>query len=267
MKLNLKGCTALVSGGSHGIGREIALALASEGANLIICGRQADPLEKTKSEIEKCGVRAEASCVDATESKSVRTFFDGVVRKIGRLDILVNNVGGAEKFGNFFDLTDDDWQRAYAFNFMSMVYFTREAIPFLRQSKQASIINISSIPAHQPGRFNPHYSVAKAAMLNLSKHLANVLGEENILVNTICPGTLSGGGWKRNIKNKAERLGIAFDEAEKLMKEEEESKVPLNRIGDLEDVASMVVFLASERARFITGECINVDGGVSRSIL
>lgn len=267
MKLSLKGCTALVTGSSHGIGLEIVSSLASEGADLIICGRQAAALEKTKSEIEKMGVHVDVSCVDATDPKSVKKLFDHVVQKIGRLDILVNNVGGAEKFGSFFDLSNDDWQRAYALNFMSMVYFTRESIPFLKRSKQASIINISSIPAHQPGWFNPHYSTSKAAMLNLSKHLANLLAKDNILVNTICPGTLNGGGWERNIRHKAERLGLSFEQAEKLMKKEEEAKVPLNRIGGPEDIASMVVFLTSERARFITGECINIDGGVTRSIL
>lgn len=267
MNLILKGFTALVSGGSYGIGREIALALAAEGADLIICGRQEGPLEKTKSELEKAGVRVEASCVDATKPESVKACFDSVVRKTGRLDILVNNVGGAEKFGSFFDLTDDDWERAYALNFMSMVYFTREAIPFLRKSRRASVLNVSSVPAHQPGRFNPHYSAAKAAMVNLSKHLSNLLAPENILVNTVCPGTLDGGGWERNLKDKAERLGISFAEAEERMREEENKKVPLNRIGSPKDIAAMVTFLASDQARFITGECINIDGGVTRSVL
>lgn len=265
--LSLKNCTALVTGSTNGIGREIACALARYGADLIICGRRQEALEEVKLELKQFNGNINAVTVDATDPKSVRTLFEETVREKGRLDVLVNNVGGAEKFGGFFDLDNADWDRAFDFNFMSMVYFTREAIPFLRKSERASILNISSVPAHQPGRFNPHYSAAKAAMLNLSKHLSNLLAPENILVNTVCPGTLDGGGWERNIKDKAERLGVSFAEAEEKMREEENKKVPLNRIGSPKDIAAMVAFLASDQARFITGECINIDGGVTRSIL
>lgn len=265
-EMSLKNLRALVTGSSHGIGLEIARAFAVAGAEVILCGRNPGSLEEAKKSLRGLTGKVEAVQVDATDAKSVKSLFETIVKKGNRLDILVNNVGGARPFGGFFDLTDEDWRGSFDFNFMSMVYFAREAIPFLRASRQASILNISSVPAHQPGRFNPHYSAAKAAMVNLSKHLSNLLAPENILVNTLCPGTLDGGGWERNIRDKAERENLDFAAAEAKMREEENKKVPLNRVGTPKDIAAMAVFLASTQARFITGECIHIDGGVTRSI-
>lgn len=264
MSEDLKYRTALVTGASHGIGRSIALALADHGASIIACGRNHESLCQVHDEVLKrhseCLIK---STHDATDPREVERLFCGMTK----LDILVNNIGGAEKFGSFFDLTDEDWDRAYHLNFMTMVYFSRAAIPFLRRSDGGRIINIASLPAHQPGFFNPHYSAAKAAMVNLSKHLANILARDNILVNVICPSSLKGGGWERNIENRARGEGISVEEAAQKMESDENAKSPLRRMGMPEDVAELVAFLASDRGNFITGTCIDVDGGISRSIL
>lgn len=269
MNLNLKGRVALVTGSTHGLGRSIATALAREGADIIICGRKLAHLEETLIDINSIvGNNVNIRCCGLGEVSPsyVKSIFSGIVKEVGQLDILVNNVGGAEKFGGFFDLSDKDWKAAYELNFMSMVYFSREAIPWLKKSKAGRIINIASLPAQEPGQFNPHYSAAKAAMLNLSKHLANALAKENILVNAICPGTLKGGGWIGNVFDRADRLQISLQEAEMSMEKEEKLKVPLGRIGKLDDIAKMAAFLASDKADFITGACINIDGGRRRSI-
>ena len=173
MDLGLKNRVALVSGGTRGIGRVIARAFAEEGADVIVCGLKKESVEKTRQELEKMGVKAYGGAFDATKSEEVKKFFSDVVRGVGRLDALVNNVGGVTEFGDFMSLEDKDWLEAFEFNFMTMVYFSKNAFPFLQKSDQARIINISTVPARQPGKFNQHYSVAKTAVLNLNKYIAH----------------------------------------------------------------------------------------------
>lgn len=267
MKITLKKHTALITGGSHGLGQEIALALADAGADIIVCGRSKTQLRDTAAKLKKLGVNVYDYSLEATNPGEVKRLFSQLIDNIGKLDILINNIGGVEKFGSFFDLNNEEWKKAYELNFMTMVYFCREAIPWLKKSGIGRIINISAVPARQPGVFNPHYSAAKAAMLNLSKHLANILAQDNILVNAVCPGTLIGGGWERNVADKARRMRISVTEAEKEMRKDELGKVPLGKVGTLEDVANLVAFLASDKANFINGACIDIDGGVVRSII
>lgn len=273
MEFGLKDRVALVTGGSRGMGKAIAVELAKEGVKVIICGRSPERLAEAKKEIYAESFTfiqfrkpVHTFLVKATNPNDIKSIFSCLVSDIGRLDILVNNVGGAEKFGDFFSLTDEDWEGAWKLNFMSMVYFCREAILFLKKSDQARIINISSLPAHQPGFFNPHYSAAKAAMLNLNKYLANTLAKDNILVNAICLSTLKGGGWDRNVRDRAVRDGISHEEAEKIIEEEECKKTPLGRIGMPEDVAKLAVFLSSSANNYITGSVIDIDGGIRRSV-
>ncbi len=266
MSNRLENRTALVTGGSRGLGKAIALALAREGAQIIVCARNTEALNKVKSEIKNLGQEAYHATLDATDAGEVAKFFQEVVEKIGRLDILVNNVGGVEKYGSFLDLEDRDWQRSWNLNFMTMVHFTRQAIPWLKKSPAPRIINLCTVPAREPGSYNPHYSAAKAAMLNLNKHLANLLAPNQILVNAICPASIRSEAWEKKVEERAKSLNISHEEARKLQEEEDQKKVPLGRIGRPEDVARVVCFLASDQAGFLTGSCINVDGGVVKSI-
>lgn len=268
MGTGLKGRIALVTGSSQGLGKAIASALALEGADVIINGRDRETLNNTAMEIGfKSNTNIHNCLVDATNPEEIKKYFRDNSFWLKKLDILVNNVGNLEKFGNFFDLEDKDWMRSYELAFMSMVRFTRESIPLLKESPGASIINIGSLVAHQPGKFNHHYVAAKAAMLAVSKQLANELGEFGIRVNVVCPSTIKDGGWKRNVQDRAERMGVSVEEAEKSMENDAKLRSPLGKIGDADDVASMVVFLVSDKAKFLTGHCYNVDGGITRSIL
>lgn len=262
MDLQLKNRIALVTGASHGIGKAIALELAREGCYVILCGRKIETLQAAIKEVWEYG-EGTFYKIDATKLQEIKTLF---CFSRGKIDILVNNVGGAKKFGDFFTLTDEDWMSAFELNLMSVVRFTREAVPHLRKSDCPRIINISAANAKQPGKFNPHYVVAKAGLLALNKVLANELAKDGVLVNAVCPSTLKGGGWERNIKDRAEREGIREDLAEKRMEEEESKKTPLGRIGTPEDVARLVAFLASPLNNYVSGACINIDGGISRSI-
>lgn len=267
MDLQLTNRIALVTGGSRGMGKIIALTLAREGADVVICGRTTETLAIAQKEMMQYGRKVYTAVLDATKPLEVSDFFSKTIRAIGRLDILVNTIGGVEKFGNFFECTDDDWTRSFELNCMTMVRFSREAVPYLRQSNTGRIMNISTVPAHQPGALNPHYSAAKAAMVNCSKHLANVLAKDNILVNAVCPGSLTGEAFERNLADRAARDDVSTGEARRRMQEEEQKKVPLQRMGTPEDVASLVAYLVSSQNQFITGTCISVDGGATRSMI
>ncbi len=266
MNKNLSRRLALVTGSSRGLGKAIAVTLAMEGADVIINGRNHENVDQTVREFKRYHPYTLACYADATKPQEIKDFFHANSIWINKLDILVNNVGNIEKFGGFEDLDEEDWQRSFDLTLMSAVRFIKASLPCLRKSNQARIINISSLPAHQPGYFNPHYSAAKAAMLNLTKHLANSLGKDRILVNAICPSTLDGGGWDQNIKDRAKRDGLSLNEAENAMRSEENKKSPLCRMGTVEDVANMVAYLASDKAGFMTGEIINIDGGITRGL-
>lgn len=263
---NLSGRIALVTGSSIGLGKTIAKALAKKGADIILCARNLNRLKQTAGEIQKTGVNVYYYRVDGKKPLLVKKLFKNLDKEVGKLDILVNNLGGVEKFGSFLELSPKDYIDSFELNFMSTVYFTKEAIPYLKKSKSPRIINISTVPARQPGKFNPHYSASKAAALNLSKHLSNLFASDGILVNSVCPSSLAGEDWDQRVQKRAVESKISVPEAVKIMENEEKSKVPLNKLGHEEDVANLVAFLASDGAKFITGACINVDGGTIKSV-
>lgn len=265
MEKNLAGRVALVSGATRGIGKTIAMSLASRGASLFICARNWKELEKTGQEIwiETGNHPFIVSC-NICEDGVIESIFE--MWPLNGLDILINNVGGPMKTGNFFELTDDDWKKVIDLNLMSMVRFCRLAVPLLKKSQYARIINISSLVAHQPGKLNPHYGVAKASMLYLSKYLANELAPFQITVNAICPGILKCGGWEDNVRDRAERDHVTTEKAETLMESEAKAKIPLGFVGSCKDVANYALYLASDEARFITGTVTDIDGGMRRSV-
>ncbi len=268
MDLNLKGKLALITGSTRGLGKAIAETLAKEGADIIINSQSKGSVEKTMKDIsDRFHVKTFSCPVDARDGKAIKSFFKlGPIKARGRLDVLVNNVGHLEKFGHFTDLTDKDWVDCYELVCMSAVRFIREALPYLEKSGRGRIINISSLASHQPGNFNHHYVAAKAAVNALTKQLASSLGPMNILVNAICPSTLNGGSWERNVKDRAKRQGWSYEKTERIMEREEFKKSPLGRMGTLENVANMVAYLASDKADFQTGHIYDIDGGIAKGL-
>jgi NAD(P)-dependent dehydrogenase (short-subunit alcohol dehydrogenase family) len=266
MDANLKGLVVLVTGASKGIGRAISLCLASKGALIAVCARTESLVNETVEQIKNEGGMAQAVIVDATDAKSVNEAIQKVVDQFGGIDVLVNNVGGAVKYGNFIELTNEDWQRAFDLNVMSTVNFVRAALPWIKKSRQARIINISSISGVEPGISNPHYTTTKAATINLTKILANSLAKDRVLVNAVCPGPIYSDAWSDNVRQLAIKKKISEEEAHELLDAQEIAKIPLGFIGRGDDVAGAVAYFASKDAAWVTGSCLHVSGGKMRSL-
>ena len=252
MDLGLKGKVAVVTGGSRGIGRSICLGLAAEGCDVAFCARGEETLRATEAELRAKGVRVYAAPVDVMKAGEVEAFVDATARELGRLDVLVNNAGGSRP-------ADDDtaWEESVNLNLLSAVRATRAALPHMRAAGAGSVIHIASIYGRESGG-PATYNATKAAMIGHSKTLALQLAPEGIRVNTVAPGSISfpGGGWYRRTQQDPEGMAAFVKQ-----------NIASGRFGAPEEVADAVVFLASERARWITGACLNVDGGQSRSLI
>ena len=266
MKLDLENKKVLITGGSKGLGLATSKAFLSEKAIVTICSRIPDIVDKDRQLLAVSGTRLYKCAVDAKNEDSVAKCVKTAAEQMEGLDILINNVGGAEKFAGFFNLTNKDWLSAYQLNVMSMVHFSRNAYPFLMKSEYPRIVNISSLTGLQPGTFSPHYSTCKAATINLSKHLANIFAKDNILVNCIVPGTFESDSWNRNIQRVAQKKHISIDSAKKEEVELACQSIPLKRIGKADEIVPIILLLASPTSSWETGSCVIIDGGKMRSI-
>lgn len=258
MDLELRGKVAVVTGASRGIGKGIARGLSGEGCHLVICARSEDVLSAAAEELRGHGGEVNALPIDVTVKEDVARLKQAVEEKYGRIDVLVNNVGG-NKRSLFEDTTDLDWQNIIDTNFLSHVQVTREFIPLMKRNKKGSIIFISSIFGRESGGATLSiYNATKSALISLSKIMATELAPGGIRVNSIAPGSIRfpGGSWDRRCIENPEAM-------EEFVKRE----LPIGRFGSVEEVANVVCFLASERASLVTGTCLNVDGGQSRSLI
>ena len=255
MDLCLKDKVVLISGASRGIGKEIALSLAAEGANLVVCARTREAIVAAAAEADAVGSgQVEAIAADVMETGAGEQLVERTVERFGGLDVVVNNVGGSSRIP-FGEMSDEEWDQAINFNFMTSVRVTRAALPAMEKRGGGCVINISSIYGREIG--GPiSYNAGKAAMISLTSNLAQELAPMNIRVNTIAPGSIlfPGGTWDRKLKEDPDGIG-AFMRA----------SIPFGRFGKAEEVADVVTFVASERASWITGACINVDGGQPKS--
>ncbi|HTF10838.1 MAG TPA: SDR family oxidoreductase [Asanoa sp.] len=255
MKLGLSGRHALVTGGSKGIGYGIAAELLAEGAAVTICARTADEVAAAAKSLD--GPVSGHVC-DVTDADAVDALVAAAAAERGGIDILVNNAGGAHP-GGFEDLTDEDWKRDLDVKLFSQIRCTRAALPHLRRSAAARVININAVYARYPDPAFFATSVNRAACHNLTKVLAQQYGPEQILVNSVNIGFVVTPQWENIRARRAPTL--TPDEFFAKMAAEE---VPLGRFGAVDEVSGLVAFLASDRASYITGASIDVAGGMGK---
>jgi 3-oxoacyl-[acyl-carrier protein] reductase len=266
MELGLKGKVAVVTGSSKGIGRSIAEAMAREGVQVVINSRNAKELEAAAAEMRGTGATVHAVASDVTGAEGAKRPVEEAVRRFGTIHILVNNAGGAGRFGSFDDLTDEEWLDTYNLNVLSAVRATRAALPSMQKQRWGRIINISSESGVQPDPMMPHYNASKSALNSLTKSLSKAYGKDGILVNTVSPAFIRTPLLDGLLAQTAKARGITMDEAEKVLLREFRPNILLGRAGRSDETGGICVFLASEQASFITGSNYRVDGGSVASL-
>ena len=263
MDLGLKGRVAIVVAASKGLGRAVAAELGREGAQVAICARNAADVERTASSIrETTGNAIFWQALDVTDAARVQQFVDAVEKRFGRVDICVTNAGGPPA-KTFLEISLEEWRVAVELTLLSAVYFAREVLPRMRKNKWGRLVTITSMAVKQPIDGLLLSNSIRAAVTGLARTLANEFGKDGITVNNVCPGyTLT----ERLDELAEKQAGDAGVPREKIF-ERWTSQIPLGRLARPEEFAALVTFLVSERASYINGTSIAVDGGWVRSLL
>lgn len=260
--LGLKNRVALVAASSQGIGLATAEAFAAEGCRVAMCARNEKTLQAAAERIRKQrGAEVLAEAFDVTDPAAVGRFVTAVAGKWGSLDICVTNAGGPPAKG-FLAASLEDWQRALDANFLSTVYFAREVIPHMQRRRWGRIITITSITTKQPVTDLVLSNAVRAAVVGLVKSLANEFGKDGILVNNVGPGFTA----TDRLKELAKARSTASGKPEQEFLDGWAADAPLKRLGDPRELAETIVWLASERASYITGQTVLVDGGMYKGL-
>jgi 3-oxoacyl-[acyl-carrier protein] reductase len=247
IQVNLSGKTAIVTGASRGIGKAIALRLAAAGAKVACVARDAGKLNEAVDAITAAGGEAEVHPCDVSNSEAVTKLVEGLAEKWGGLDIVVNNAG-ITKDTLIPRMSDEDWDAVISTNLRSVFLFTRAASLVMMRKRSGRIINISSVSGLMGNAGQANYSASKAGVIGLTRTVAQELASRKVTVNAICPGFIA--------SEMTQAMGATLDEFVK-------TRIPAKRLGEAEEVADAVLYLASDSATYITGEVITLDGGLT----
>lgn len=263
MDLGLKGRAAAVAASSRGLGRATARALAAEGASVALCGRdESRAVEAAEAIARETGARTLALVGDVGVAADCRAFVDRAAEAFGRLDILVTNTGGP-KPGGFEAVGDADWESAYRVTLASVIHLVRAAVPHMRKNRWGRVVNIASLSAKQPIDGLVLSNSFRPAIAGLAKTLAAELGKDGILVNTVCPGYTR----TDRLEELALVRALAAGKTPEQVLADLARDVPLGRVADAAEFANVVAFLCSERASYVTGATISIDGGACKGLL
>ena len=261
MELGISGRVALVTGGSKGIGRAVAAGLASEGCRVAIAARGADALRHAAESLEAKGAEVLTVAADLAEPDAPRRVVEAVVARFGRLEILVNNAG-AIRGGDFLATPAEAWADDWRLKILGYVRMAQAVIPIMRTGRWGRIVNVIGAAARNPATTYMAGGIANAGLINFTRALADLGAPDGILVNAVSPGATATERWDRLVAQQAQAQGQSVE----ALRAEVAAQQPLGRLGRPEDVADVVLFLASERAGFVTGASITVDGGASRGV-
>lgn len=263
MDLGLKDKVAIVGGGSKGLGRACAEVLAREGARVTICSRTQADLEQAAEEIRlTTGSEVLVFAGDLDHAETITNLVAATVEHFGRLDILVNNSGGPP-LAEAATASEELWHTAVQRSLLFFTRMCREAIPHMKQQDSGRIINILSSSVYEPIHKLVLSGATRMGVVAYAKTLADEVGPFNILVNNVCPGSILTERMLSNVTRHANDLGIPVEEGLQMRA----SKAAVGRLGEPEELASLVAFLASDKASYITGTTIRIDGGAVRSVL
>ncbi len=256
----LKDRVAIVTGGAKGIGRAIALTFAREGCDVVVNAMHIEGAQKVAGEIKALGRKAIAIACDVAKSAAVNDMVARTIKEFGKIDILVNNAGGVSGDAKIEETTEEAWDRVIAVNLTGQFLCCKAVIPYMKKNKYGKIINVSSMGAIHPPAPIVHYHAAKGGVLGLTTNLALELAKEHITVNAILPGPIKSEFFTEMFKGKSQEEADAFF---KML----DAKVPMNRMGMPDEVAGVALFLASEMSSYVTGQAVNVGGGLPLSPL
>lgn len=263
MDLQLKEKTALVTGGSEGIGKAIALGLAKEGVDVAICARRPEPLEAAAHEIRKAtGVKVVAIPTDLTKDEQAKKFIEEAAKALGRVDIMVNNAGSSPG-GVIEHLSEADWEQSLQLKFMGYVRCLRYVLPIMVEQGGGRVVNLIGNDGVKPSYWEIAPGAANAAGQNLTLSLAGQYGANGISFVAVNPGPVQTERWTGLVKAMARDMKLAFEEADKLAA----ASIPLGRIAKTEEVANLCVMLASPLMHFVNGTMIEIDGGQQKPLM
>ncbi|MBM3344552.1 MAG: SDR family oxidoreductase [Betaproteobacteria bacterium] len=258
MDLGIKGRAAIVTGASRGIGRETARQFLEEGVRVMICGRNAETIEKSRAELAaQTGGEVHGVVADMTQEADIARLVQSAQQTLGTVDILINNAGQMYS-GRFAALTDAGLKEQFETKILGFLRAIRLVYPIMKAKKWGRIVNIIGGAGKEPDPYMFGSGITNSGLLNITKSLSTEFGEDNVLVNAVCPGWVATNLWQRNAQGLQQELGVKSEEEARRLAARKNS---LNRFGKPEELANAIVFLCSERSSYITGVSLNLDGG------